>query len=292
MAHQSDQQETTNGAPISRRTFLLSALGLGAAVAVGGSYELLSHPSWLHKLGIENSPDFLVPDGHIRTEAGSFDSEYAGATVRWRLSRPAKPAVGTVFCLHGRGGDHNKPFDELHLHDIAASLDLPLAIVGVDGGDHSYWHQRSDGTDRMAMVINELIPKMEAKTGTTKRALYGWSMGGYGALLAHKTYPTMFGAIAALSPALWTKSGDSAPGAFDNAQDFAEHDVFPGRSVRNFSNVRFSCGTNDPFYQSTRAFTSQTVEAEVDFGDGFHDPAYWRSVSPAALRFIHQKLAA
>jgi low temperature requirement protein LtrA len=38
----------------------------------------------------------------------------------------------------------------------------PWAVVGVDGGDASYWHARADGTDAEAMVLDELLPTLRS----------------------------------------------------------------------------------------------------------------------------------
>jgi predicted alpha/beta superfamily hydrolase len=121
--------------------------------------------------------------------------------VSWTISAPARP-TGVVYCLHGKSEDHRFAFDVIHLHDFAA-----------DGDPDSYWHRRADGRDPMSMLLEDFIPMVGQRSGTSVRALLGWSMGGYGALLAAETAPEQFRAVAATSPALWTSSGATAPGA-------------------------------------------------------------------------------
>jgi S-formylglutathione hydrolase FrmB len=116
--------------------------------------------------------------------------------------------------------------------------------------------------------------------------MLGWSMGGYGALLAAQAAPERFRAVVATSPALWTSPGATAPGAFDNAEDFRDHDVFAGLAHLSGVKVRLDCGTGDPFYVSTRQLAARLPDATASFRPGFHDPAYWRSVALDQMRWL------
>ena len=109
---------------------------------------------------------------------------------------------------------------------VAAGIP-PFAVVAVDGGG-SYWHKRASGEDSGAMVLDELIPMLSAQGLDTSRVGFlGWSMGGYGALLlGARLGPARTAAICAVSPALWTSSGATAPGAFDGADDYAANSVW------------------------------------------------------------------
>ena len=103
----------------------------------------------------------------------------------------------------------------------------PYAVVGVDGGI-SYWHRRKTGEDRLSMLLKELVPlcarRYRLGGGGRGRAIIGWSMGGYGALLAAETEPKLFAAVVATGPAVWTSYDAMMLGprdAFDDAADFA-----------------------------------------------------------------------
>ena len=125
------------------------------------------------------------------------------------------------------------------------------------------------------------------------RAILGWSMGGYGALLAAERAPERFRAVVAASPALWARAGDSAPGAFDDPADFAAHDVFAGASALAPITVRVDCGTSDGFIAQARRFAQQlSTPNHGSFGPGFHDAAYWRSIAPAQVATIDAALRA
>ena len=228
-------------------------------------------------------------DAGIAIHTGTLQSQHMKGPVSWAYSVPTIKPIAALYCLHGLSNNCMSPFDDLQLHDMVASQSLPLVVAGVNGG-RDYWHQRANGEDPMAMLINEFIPLVEQKTGVAKRSLYGWSMGGYGVLLAGETHPDMFDAVVALSPALWTSAGQTAPGAFDNAEDFAAHNVFTRRNALVPAKLRVACGTGDPFYKATKQFVAPIAPpAQASFSPGIHDFHYWRSVSPAALNFVAMK---
>ncbi len=284
-------------AKLTRRQVLIGiGAGTGAVVAVGaGALGAIGGPrrdQLLHSVGLEGSPDHSVAPSGVTIRNGQFASAHMGRTVRWSLATPSQPPQAVIFCLHGRGEDHHFAFDQIHLPDVVESVKAPLAVAAVDGGPDSYWHARADGTDALSMLLEEFIPLVEQHTATTRRALIGWSMGGYGSLLAAERATARFFAVAAASPALWTSPGQTAPGAFDGPADYHRFDVFAEQSRLIGLTVRVDCGTGDPFYQATRRFVSGLPAGyQGSFGRGFHDSAYWRSVAPAQVTTIAHALA-
>ncbi len=270
-------------------------IGGGALIAAGaaGAAEMGTHRrvGLLHRLGLRDSPDATFPDSHTPIESGTLHSAHLADAVGWSMSRPTETLTGVVYCLHGRGKDHRFAFDDIQLPDAAAAVGANVAIAAVDGGADSYWHPRADGQDPLAMLLDEFIPMIERRITTRRRALLGWSMGGYGALLAAETRPDRFRAVAAASPALWTSPGATAEGAFDSADDYKRYDVFRDAARLKAITVRIDCGTGDPFYSAARTFADDLRPApQQSFGSGFHDSAYWRSVAPRQLRTINRAL--
>lgn len=222
--------------------------------------------------------------------------------MRWTVAYPPGHPPGArlpvALTLHARGGDASTAFTELHLDrylgDVTHRGVPAFALASVDGGEHSYWHRRSDGDDPQAMLLDEFLPRM-ARLGllTSRIGVFGWSMGGYGALLLAETVGRdRVAAVAADSPALWRRASDTAPGAFDDASDFERHDVFARRSRLAGVPVRIACGSLDPFYAATRAFVAGVPDlAGTDFGRGGHTPNYWRRTAPAQLTFLGHSLA-
>lgn len=241
-----------------------------------------------YELGLVHSPDHRVPPSGREVQRFTLASAHMPQPVGWVICVPPTPPRGVVLCLHGRNGDHLAAFEKMYLHDVVADLDLPLAIVGVDGGDAGYWHPRADGRDPMSMVFEELLPAVETLLGATlPRAVLGWSMGGYGALLFAEQHPDYFRAVAAASPALWRSADDAADGAFDDDADFAAHDVFAHIDQLSLMSVRVDCGTDDGFVETARAFAELVPSGNLgSFGEGFHDDEYWRSIAPAQLATI------
>lgn len=208
-----------------------------------------------------------------------------GRSVSWTVWRPAGPKVdGILFCLHGYHSNHRIAFDQIRVPDAATSVGLRVAVAGVDGGSDSYWHKRADGTDALSMLLDEFVPLVDSMIGRVPRAVMGWSMGGYGALLAAERDRAGFVGVAPTSPALWLTPGATAPGAFDGPADFYANDVFTDLPRLSGLAVAVACGTSDPFYSATRHLVAgMAFPHSTFFGPGAHDVAYWRGVAPSQL---------
>lgn len=264
-----------------------------AAAAAGLGVLDLAEPTrlqhGLHDLGLANGTDLRLPVAEVSTLDGNFASRYMKGPVRWRITRPVgrDPIQGVLVCLHGYGGDYRWAFDVVHVPAAAAHVGLRLAVAGVDGGRDSYWHRRADGTDALAMLLDEFVPLVRRKVGTHPKALMGWSMGGYGALLAAERSRPEWVAVGPASPALWLAPAKTAPGAFDSPADFYANDVFSSVDVLDGLGIAVACGTGDPFYPATRALVARMdFPHHAWYAYGFHDAAFWRSAAPIQLRAI------
>ncbi len=230
---------------------------------------------------------------------GSFVSAARGGVdTNWAIARPPGQ-TGTlrpVIALHGKGADAAQVMAggvEQGLAQAVAAGVPPFAVVAVDGGG-GYWHKRADGEDSGAMVLDELIPMLGSQNLDTSRvAFLGWSMGGYGALLlGGRLGPARTAAICAVSPALWTSSGATAPGAFDGSDDFAANSVW-GMSALGSIPIRIDEGDSDPFYSATKQFIAQLPNPPAGgFSPGGHDGAFWSSQLPAEIEWIAPLLTA
>jgi S-formylglutathione hydrolase FrmB len=274
----------------TRRQVLLGAAAL-AVVGAGVAYEESDDPRvrrLLHKVGLADSPDHEVPVAHVDRLDGTFTSAHVPEPVSWTVTLPSAPVAGVVYCLHGHGNDHRMAFRDVHVPDVVAAAGLPLAVAAVDGGSNSYWHARADGRDPLTMLLDEFVPLVEARIGAAPpRALLGWSMGGYGALLAAERAPERFRAVVAASPALWTEAGATPAIAFDGSDDYHRNDVFAGTAKLAPLTVRVDCGADDSFADAARAFADRLPHPNPGgFTAGFHDAAYWRSVAPAEIATI------
>jgi S-formylglutathione hydrolase FrmB len=281
----------------TRRRLLAGAAG-AAAVGAGAVWADRSGEAarvWHHFAGGCAGPDGAVPPAPAQDPvSGRFRSRHVhDDDVGFMVWQPgelsASGGLPVLVVLPGRGSSARVAFDDLHLHAfLAAELARRGAAAGlaaVDGGE-SYWHARPDGEDRMAMLETEFLPLLEREFGLggPGRAIAGWSMGGYGALLAPERDPTGWAGVAVASPAIWPAYSDVwVSDAFDGREDFEEHDVFAGSPALERIPVWIGCGTSDPFYENSRRLAALLPGARTDWADGGHDQCLWRLVAPPQM---------
>jgi enterochelin esterase-like enzyme len=277
-------------------------LGGAAAVAMAGTAAGLRAERsgeaarvWHHFADKCVGPDGAVPDdpAHAPVSGMLHSAHVPDGDVGWMVWRPdgvsASSPLPVILGLPGRGSPSSWVFDDLHLHAfLAAELartGAAVALASVDGGE-SYWHARSDGEDRMAMLETEFLPFLERRFGLggPGRVAAGWSMGGYGALLAAERDPGGWSGVAVASPAIWPDYGDVWVGdAFDGRDDFGRNDVFAGVGRLERMPVWIGCGMSDPFYDNARRFAAALPGARTDWADGGHDQCLWRLVAPPQM---------
>jgi S-formylglutathione hydrolase FrmB len=286
---------------IRRRTFLIGAGGVVAAAAAGVAgieAGLIPGRTTLHTLlGLNGAPG-VIPDVQPGPMArGEFVSAARlGVSCGWAISYPPGAAQGdalpVLVVLHGYGGDHRAAFDQLGLDRfLAAAVEggvAPFAIASVDGGN-TYWHPRASGEDAGAMVTDEFLPLLtERGLATDRVAFLGWSMGGYGSLLlASELGSDRVASVVAESPAMWQDAAHSPDGAFDDAEDYAAHDLAGRQGELAGIPVRIDCGTGDGFSPVVEDYVAGFDEPPAGgFEPGGHDFDYWKRMAPADLTFI------
>ena len=295
---------------LSRRAVL--RLGIGAAAGAAGAFALgstLQEPLTAPPVAMTGVGTPLAPPvGPLPLEpaaaaptyvTGSFTSAArGGVNTNWAIARPPGQTapLRPVIALHGKGSDAATVMaggvEQGLAQAVAAGLP-PFAVVAVDGGG-SYWHQRASGEDSGAMVLDELIPMLSGQGLDTSRVGFlGWSMGGYGALLlGARLGPARTAAICAVSPALWTSSGATAPGAFDGGDDYAANSVWGLPALASIP-IRIDCGNGDPFYAATKQYIAQLPNPPAGgFSPGGHDGGFWSSQLPAEITWLAPLLVA
>ena len=302
-----DDEDRARGADagLTRREVVLGggALALAAAVAAALEHGRLIAAVERSATRLHSN---LTPSPGSTVVYRTFHSAVLGQAVDYGIALPRGVAVGSAlpvcFCLPGRGGG---PASVLgsgltmagFLDEVVSGSVRPFALAAVAGGQ-SYWHRRASGEDRMAMLIEEFIPlcarRYHLGGSRARRAAMGWSMGGYGVLLAAETYPRLFSAVVATAPAVWPTYQDMMNGprdAFDSAADFAAHDVIGHAQRLAGTPLLIECGTADPFYPFVRDLCRVLpAGAHYKFSLGTHANAYWRGLEPAPLRFIARHL--
>lgn len=296
---------------VSRRGLLIGAAGTAGVLVLGaaGGYELVEHDVLPGRLRLnamlgEDPPPPDVPQVRPGPMVnGTFASaQRNGIDVAWTVAYPpgydANAHLPVTVALHGRGGDHTWPFGGLSLQYYLADAVLnhgvaPFAIASVDGGDATNWHPRADGDNPQGMVVKEFVPLLRDRGLATQRlGLWGWSLGGYGALLlATVLGPRRVAAVVASSPALWPTAAETAPDVFDDAADYDRNNVYTRIGRLKAIPLRIDVGDNDSFQHNDeefRAMLSPTPAGGVSHG--FHDASYWMRVAPAEIAFLGQHL--
>ena len=195
-------------AGMTRRGFLAAA-GLGAAVLVAGGivWRVAPWQDWLGAAGDAVGVDVPgVP--HVTKRDFTLDSRYVDGPVGYSIAWPPGSEPGdplpVCFALPGRGGAPPMGFAD----SVAAGM---RKHGRRRRSPWSAWTaaSRTGTAARPArtgsrMLLKELVPlcarKYSLGGGGRGRAIIGWSMGGYGALVAAETEPKLFAAVVAVGP--------------------------------------------------------------------------------------------
>jgi enterochelin esterase-like enzyme len=203
-----------------------------------------------------------------------------------------------LVLLHGRTDDLDGPKSMLSDELFSALEKLgpsAPAVLLVNGGKASYFHDRRDGPWGR-YVMTEAIPAAirRAHARRDRVAIGGISMGGFGALDLAASAPGRFCAVGGHSPAIFVSGALSAPGAFDDGEDFARHDVL-ARSVKSDpyagTPVWLDVGDQDPFREAVSQLGVQ-IHRKVHIWPGKHEGSYWHKHMAAYLRFYAGALKA
>lgn len=200
--------------------------------------------------------------------------------------------------LHGRSASPGSLLSGQFFDGLARLGRRAPVVVALDGGDHSYWHDRR-GARWGSYVLREAIPRAERllPIDRSRVAIGGISMGGYGAYALARG--RRFCAVGGHSPAFWLSYSQTAPGAFDSASDFRRHSVYryvtSQRHPYGMTPLWIDRGDRDPFssYDSAivRALRARGARVSSHAWSGGHTGAYWRAHIARYLRWYARQLA-
>ena len=139
---------------------------------------------------------------------GPADSQWYSVWV-WRPPGPDSALIPVVYFLHGNPGGPGDAFRS----GLAGILDErleqgypPFVVACPDGnGDHHWdteWADAADGSDMVeSRLLDAVIPAVEGtqRRYAARRAIAGFSMGGYGAMNIALRHPAMFGQIVSIA---------------------------------------------------------------------------------------------
>lgn len=227
-----------------------------------------------------------------------------------------------VYLLHGFG-DNEKAWYQggnIRYHaDLHAAETGPVIYV-MPQGFNTYWVNKYNGNyPYMDMLTQELMPHIDSLYRTaghaSQRAVMGYSMGGYGALILAAKNPEIFGTAVVLSMSFRTDGQYLAEP--QSVYDVQWGPVFgsPGKSGNDrlspyfleYSPFHFFTNQNDPALSGQRYFIdcgddeeslSETnnalhlilrqegIKHEYRVRNGAHTWDYWHKSLPEAFRFI------
>jgi len=298
---------------VTRGKFLkLGLTGAGTLIAGGATlYELVEHgvlPGKATLDVIDGACDVPHPPLHFSTPGPSYSKSFlsharnreVGYTIAYPPGHQPGDELPLIVMLHGEGGDHTSgvgglaPARALALRIDGAPLQ-PMAIVMVDGG-RGYWNPHP-GDDPMGMVVDELIPlcrRLGLGRAPHKIGALGTSMGGYGAILFAEKFPSLFRAVAAISPAVWTSYAQASAvnsSAYASPAAFAAADVVTHTRALARIPVRVASGNDDPFHPGVVALAKALPPgALVELSAGCHSGSFFLQQTPPSLAFLSRHL--
>lgn len=205
-----------------------------------------------------------------------------------------------LVLLHELVGAPSSTVTEAVLAALARLGPAAPDIVSPYSPAGSYWHDRAGRAPSYltrgawgSYVADEVIPRAITLLHADPRriAIAGNSMGGFGALDIARLHPGVFCAVAAHSPALFgsyssstsISSTESAPGNFDNAADFARHDLLRAAATSpnlyGTAEVWIDAGNRDHHVAADRTLVhllrTHGTHVQLHVWPGEHDNAYW-----------------
>ena len=248
----------------------------------------------------------------MTVETVEFESKALGGTGRMNVLVPDtdKARYPTVYMQHGVGDTHETFFAETELAEYARQVEL--IIVTPDGAEGWYCNDPRDGgaawEDHIAReVVNHVDTDFPTIASPAGRALAGFSMGGYGAMMLALKHPYRFAAACAHAGSF--AFGHALRPDRPQRSAFMQAVAPPGGRYDLFTitealaalggvdvAIRFAVGTSDHLLDVNRQFHAH-LEAlgmahEYAEVDGGHQ---WSTVNrelPAMLAFLARHLAA
>jgi enterochelin esterase-like enzyme len=267
---------------VTRRTLMLGGASAAGLAVAGALAAPLVPDRVLRSVGL--GPEPYVPDapeGQIRLE--TVWSQARGRDVQLFSAVPAGYGEGAglpvVVILHGASATPADYQDFGLGKFLTASVEAgspPFVLAGADGGVLK-WEPQPDGDDPQRMVLEEMPDWLAARGfAWTRRAVWGWSMGGYGALRLAQVQPGWAKATAAFSPAVM--EGDS---------------VFQDVGALEDQLLGIWCGTDDMFVDAVHQLVDllPTPPAVSSFGPGAHTRLYWNDHTLDAFAFLAAQIA-
>jgi len=227
-----------------------------------------------------------------------------------------------VYLLHGLGDDHKSWNDQwLRISTVIENMEedgIDEMIYIMPQGFRSYYVNAYNGSlNYMNMFIDELVPHVDKAFRTIAdrehRAVVGYSMGGFGAMILPTKHPEVFSVSVPLSMSFRTDEQYMTEPVSGWNDQWGK--IFGGVGLSGEARLTDYYKQHCPFYIFTSETSGQNVKYFLDCGDdeeqleiandrlhvqlrendipheyrvrdGGHTSSYWRSAMPEVLKYI------
>ncbi|MEV6912930.1 alpha/beta hydrolase-fold protein [Amycolatopsis sp. NPDC051071] len=278
------------GHAVSRRGLLLGAAALGGSALLAGCGE--DKRPLVGPLPVD-PPTRPTP----LTEAVTVQQMRSAArnkTVNLVVIAPdGVSRVGMPVCvaLHGRGADARTFLDlgvQKALNQVVAAGLPGFAVAAVDGDN--YWVDVGKGDDPQRMLSQELPGWLAQRQLRPPTAMFGISMGGFGALRYAREHKDMK-AVAVASAAMFVSWPDAkSRKVFADREQWESHEPLLHTGDLTASSTGVWCGNSDPFVRADRKLIKELNPAVGKMSPGEHNDDYWRGILPEVLKFVGERI--
>jgi putative tributyrin esterase len=258
-------------------------------------------------------PDHPRLTSAVRMQDVTFRSASLEREITYRVILPkifpSGERLPVVYLLHGGGGDFRKWSND---SDVGAFAEKQLILVMPEGESSYYTNSVARPKDRFeSYIARDLIADVEARfpADSSRRAIAGVSMGGFGAIRLALKYPELYQFVGALSPAI---DVPSRPFSFKRIGQYRHHaSIFGawGSQTRRENDPFFlarvadpdrtpfvyvACGEQEGLLPSNRRFAALLAQRKFHFefhpGPGGHDWNQWNQRLPDMFRSLLQHI--
>ncbi|MEQ6899700.1 alpha/beta hydrolase-fold protein [Nocardioides sp. YIM 152588] len=261
---------------LTRRGALLGTGGVAATGLLG--VATLEAAPWRMRRALGLTPDPYIPDAEEGVvELTTVSSRALGADVDLFTAVPAGHGDGAglpvVVVMHGASASAAEfrgfGFGRFVTAAVAAGAP-PFVLAGTDDGPYGW--VPGAGVDPFTMLRDELPGWLgERRFDVSRRAVWAWSRGGYGALRLALDTPQWARSWALFSPAV----ADDDPALTD---------------LSRLAGARTAlwCGTGDQFYDDVCAVADRlpTPPEVQTYTDGGHTRVFWNDHTVEALTWL------
>ncbi len=278
------------GHAVNRRALLLGAAALGVSVlipACGTEKKPLMGPP---PVPPPTSPTPLTEAVTVQKMRSAARNRDVNLVI---IAPDGVSRVGLPVCvaLHGRGADARTFLDlgvQNALNQVVAAGLPGFAVAAVDGDN--YWVDVGKGDDPQRMLTDELPGWLAQRQLRPPSAMFGISMGGFGALRYARDHKDLK-AVAVASAALFVSWPDAKSRKVfaDRAQWEANEPLLHAGEL-SASSTGVWCGTSDPFAGADRKLIKALDPAVAKMSPGEHNEDYWRGILPEAMKFVGERI--